>query len=575
MAFVRSRKGYWDGIYEPSEEVLSALGRVTAVQKKGHHHHGSIMDISTEELVDITDESVLSVKEGEGQTKKRLLRRMPNPPYDDVIMSVAVEGYSITTGEDPAPEVGEEPISTLAGLSAQSPFITLKSKLADEKQMILMSEGKDELEKKTNLLVQDLSLKVEAEAPVPQGGKDKKAAATEGEVKEGKSDVEMEVLFPRFTVFLTGSTKGREREDSEGENYIQEVVVGAKLSGKLIRGKPYVSEEEKERLAEEKIAMEKEMKKAKKGKKKGGAVVVEEPPMIKEYSWEVSNLGGVAIDEVMEEAPMGEEGTPPAITMTDLWGYIEEWVESTGSDPESWEIIMVRTKPVEKQQQVTEVIAIEMGWLMVLDMAERDEEDVMEALAVLCDGVAVRRLRPISSGVRFNRTYINFRMSPDTTGVGSLSSEDLLTQMEGELGGDPSQEGRVIEFLRKLKLTDEIDEDDTDTRPSDVEDDGEGSASKSTFKFSIQRTFEKSVDDGEKVNEYAKGRPVGAMAREDRRGEAEEYTVLAYLGNLGVSGGGLMTCRFGHGVSVRSMDELKRDVKELRGLGEDDNPLCA
>lgn len=36
-----------------------------------------------------------------------------------------------------------------------------------------------------------------------------------------------------------------------------------------------------------------------------------------------------------------------------------------------------------------------------------------------------------------------------------------------------------------------------------------------------------------------------------------------------------MTCRFGHGVSVRSMDELKRDVKELRGLGEDDNPLCA
>lgn len=34
------------------------------------------MDISTEELVDITDESVLSVKEGEGQTKKRLLRRM-------------------------------------------------------------------------------------------------------------------------------------------------------------------------------------------------------------------------------------------------------------------------------------------------------------------------------------------------------------------------------------------------------------------------------------------------------------------------------------------------------------------
>lgn len=27
----------------------------------------------------------------------------------------------------------------------------------------------------------------------------------------------MEVLFPRFTVFLTGSTKGREREDSEGE----------------------------------------------------------------------------------------------------------------------------------------------------------------------------------------------------------------------------------------------------------------------------------------------------------------------------------------------------------------------
>lgn len=38
-------------------------------------------------------------------------------------------------------------------------------------------------------------------------------------------------------------------------SYIQEVVVGAKLSGKLIRGKPYVSEEEKERLAEEKIAM--------------------------------------------------------------------------------------------------------------------------------------------------------------------------------------------------------------------------------------------------------------------------------------------------------------------------------
>lgn len=37
-------------------------------------------------------------------------------------------------------------------------------------------------------------------------------------------------------------------------------------------------------------------------------------------------------------------------------------------------------------------------------------------------------------------------------GVGSLSSEDLLTQMEGELGGDPSQEGRVIEFLRKLKV---------------------------------------------------------------------------------------------------------------------------
>lgn len=80
---------------------------------------------------------------------------------------------------------------------------------SDEKQMILMSEGKDELEKKTNLLVreylpgrlqvdlisilpetsEDLSLKVEAEAPVPQGGKDKKAAATEGEVKEGKSDV--------------------------------------------------------------------------------------------------------------------------------------------------------------------------------------------------------------------------------------------------------------------------------------------------------------------------------------------------------------------------------------------------
>lgn len=52
-------------------------------------------------------------------------------------------------------------------------------------------------------------------------------------------------------------------------------------------------------------------------------------------------------------------------------------------------------------------------------------------------------------------------------------------------------------------------------------------ASKSTFKFSIQRTFEKSVDDGEKVNEYAKGRPVGAMAREDRRGEAEEYTVVS------------------------------------------------
>lgn len=59
-------------------------------------------------------------------------------------------------------------------------------------------------------------------------------------------------------------------------------------------------------------------------------------------------------------------------------------------------------------------------------MAERDEEDVMEALAVLCDGVAVRRLRPISSGVRFNRTYINFRMSPDTTGSDRRSREDAV-----------------------------------------------------------------------------------------------------------------------------------------------------
>lgn len=53
------------------------------------------------------------------------------------------------------------------------------------------------------------------------------------------------------------------------------------------------------------------------------------------------------------------------VKIVDGYRYIEEWVESTGSDPESWEIIMVRTKPVEKQQQVTEVIAIEMGWLMV------------------------------------------------------------------------------------------------------------------------------------------------------------------------------------------------------------------
>ncbi|KAF4709583.1 hypothetical protein FOZ63_013042, partial [Perkinsus olseni] len=353
MAFVRTKKGNWDGVYEPSASVLNSLGKITAVQKKGHN--ASIKDLSTEELVDIMEESFLSLG-GPLWVVVMLLERLlsrsltvvlkglrhstftskvhlyadstladrPNPPYDSVIMSLPVEGYSVSTGENPAPEVGEDPIPTLAGLNAQSPFITLKSKLADEEQLMLMNEGKDELENKMNFLVrksEDLSLLVEEDPPA-QGGKDKKGAAAEGEAKEGKSDVEMEVLFPRFTITLTGTPKkGSPAEGHEGETYVGEVVVGAKLSGRLTRGKPYVSEEERERLEEERIAKEKEDKKNKKGKaKKGAAAVPEEPPMIKQYSWEVGNRGGVAIDDVMEDAPPGEEGTPPAVPMTDLWG---------------------------------------------------------------------------------------------------------------------------------------------------------------------------------------------------------------------------------------------------------------
>ncbi|KAF4730420.1 hypothetical protein FOZ62_024625, partial [Perkinsus olseni] len=424
--------------------------------------------------------------------------------------------------------------------------------------------------------------------PPAQGGKDKKGAAAEGEAKEGKSDVEMEVLFPRFTITLTGTPKkGSPAEGHEGETYVGEVVVGAKLSGRLTRGKPYVSEEERERLEEERIAKEKEDKKNKKGKaKKGAAAVPEEPPMIKQYSWEVGNRGGVAIDDVMEDAPPGEEGTPPAVPMTDLWGYMNSWVELTGSNPESWEIIFVRTRPVEEltesqegqpgveeddSQEKWESCGTCLARITlpgVLDTSERDEDDVMEALAVLC-GVDVARLRPISLGVRENRSFVNFRISSDLNCPDKFlrSSEDLLSRMEQELGGDPMKEGTVIEFLRKLRLTDEDDEDDTDTRPSDYDDESETSGSpkgsfsltrKSTFTFETQSTFQQAVVAAVEVNDYSRGRPV-----------------LTRLGNLGVMGGGMMTCRVGHGVSVRTMDELKKDVGELRRAGKEGNPVCA
>ncbi|KAF4751963.1 hypothetical protein FOZ63_026975, partial [Perkinsus olseni] len=399
---------------------------------------------------------------------------------------------------------------------------------------------------------------------------------------------EMEVLFPRFTITLTGTPKkGSSAEGHEGENYVGEVVVGAKLSGRLTRGKPYASEEERERLEEERIAKEKEDKKNKKGKaKKGAAAVPEEPPMIKEYSWEVGNRGGVAIDDVMEDAPPGEEGTPPAVPMTDLWGYMNSWVELTGSNPESWEIIFVRTRPVEElteshggkpgveeddSQEKWESCGTCLARITlpgVLDTSERDEDDVMEALAVLC-GVDVARLRPISLGVRENRSFVNFRISSDGNCPDKFlrSSEDLLSRMEQELGGDPMKEGTVIEFLRKLRLTDEDDEDDTDTRPSDYDDESETSGSpkgsfsltrKSTFTFETQSTFQQAVVAAVEVNDYSRGRPV-----------------LTRLGNLGVMGGGMMTCRVGHGVSVRTMDELKKDVEELRRAGKEGNPVCA
>ncbi|KAF4722117.1 hypothetical protein FOZ63_012795, partial [Perkinsus olseni] len=150
---------------------------------------------------------------------------------------------------------------------------------------------------------------------------------------------------------------------------------------------------------------------------------------------------------------------------------MNSWVELTGSNPESWEIIFVRTRPVEEltesqegqpgveeddSQEKWESCGTCLARITlpgVLDTSERDEDDVMEALAVLC-GVDVARLRPISLGVRENRSFVNFRISSDLNCPDKFlrSSEDLLSRMEQELGGDPMKEGTVIEFLRKLRV---------------------------------------------------------------------------------------------------------------------------
>ncbi|KAF4756502.1 hypothetical protein FOZ62_027760 [Perkinsus olseni] len=93
MAFVRTKKGNWDGVYEPSASVLNSLGKITAVQKKGHN--ASIKDLSTEELVDIMEESFLSVRE-EGQVKRRMLRNM--------VVGRAFVGGGHAVGETPITE---------------------------------------------------------------------------------------------------------------------------------------------------------------------------------------------------------------------------------------------------------------------------------------------------------------------------------------------------------------------------------------------------------------------------------------------------------------------------------------
>ncbi|KAF4656230.1 hypothetical protein FOL47_009096, partial [Perkinsus chesapeaki] len=590
MAFVRNKKGNWDGIYEPSDDILGMLGRLTEPHNKGE---GLIYDLSTDTLVKLRDDRVDAVEEED--PKRKVLRYMPNPPYDPIIMSVSNEGYSISTGDRPAPkvsmrlegttEVGEDSSSSSSSAAlddfySQSPYVVLTSKLADEKHLVLLSEGKEELEKRMNFLVCNGSIEVfNLTCFVSyQGGKDKKAAAVVEEVKEGKSDVEMAVVFPRFTFLLTGQSKGARiaEDEQQSENYVKEVVVGGRLSGKLSRGKPYISEEDRERMEEERIAKEKEDKKNKKAKgKKAAAAEPVEPPMIKEYAWEVSNVGGTAIDEIMEDASPGEEGSPHAIGMEELWGYIDTWMEMSSGDPETWEAIFLRSEPVERliekntvqreggnKAMGSSVARISLPWVL---NGGRDEYDVMMVLAEQC-GIESSRLRPISSTIRENKTIINFKVVSDNKG----SSEDVIMRMEDMLGGDPEKDVIVKDFITRLKLLDEDeeDDDDTDTRPSEVDDDSDrgsskGSnsfyfATKSTFSFMTQNTFTQAVVAATEVNDYSKDR-----------------IVITNMGMLGVHGAGLVTCRYGHGVAVNSIDELRRDVEQLRLDGDGEDPLCA